>query len=218
MHTLSAPSRPARLASRSAAWLVILAALCLAGCGTVMRVDSEVKSHAKWPSPALPAGQVSYEFERMPSQTTGQADTDQSTLEALTRDALAGLGWQATTAGPAAWRVAVSAQTVTLPRAPWDDPRDGWLLRPRLSMAMGTGRGGPHVGGLMSVDMPYYQRSVTLVVRDGQTGRVAFETRAAHDGRWHDSPAVWRAMIDAALSGFPAPPAGARTVNIDIPR
>jgi hypothetical protein len=59
---------------------------------------------------------------------------------------------------------------------------------------------------------------VSLVVRDGQTGRVAYETRAAHDGRWHDSPAVWRAMIDAALQGFPAPPTGNRTVNIDIPR
>jgi hypothetical protein len=29
---------------------------------------------------------------------------------------------------------------------------------------------------------------------------------------------VWRAMIDAALQGFPAPPTGNRTVNIDIPR
>lgn len=214
MHTLSTPSRPFRFIG----WLVMLAALGLAGCGTVMRVDSEVQSHAKWPATALTTGHVSYEFERLPSQTSGLAGTDQSTLEALTREALAGLGWQATAAGPAPWRVAVSAQSVTLPRAPWDDPRDGWLLRPRLGMAVGTGRGGPHVGGLLSVDMPYYQRSVSLVVRDGQTGRVAFETRAAHDGRWHDSPAVWRAMIDAALSGFPAPPTGTRTVNIDIPR
>ena len=85
-------------------------------------------------------------------------------------------------------------------------------------MSIGTGRGGPYMGGMLSVDMPYYQRSVSLVVRDGQTGRVAYETRAAHDGRWHDSPAVWRAMIDAALQGFPAPPTGNRTVNIDIPR
>ena len=198
--------------------LTLLTWLALTGCGTVMRVDSEVQSHARWPSLALPTGKVSYEFERLPSQTTGQAHTDQDTLEALTRDALGALDWHATTTGQAPWRVAVSAQSVTLPRAPWDDPRDGWLMRPRLGMAIGTGRGGPHVGGLLSVDMPYYQRSVTLVVRDGQTGHVAFETRAAHDGRWHDSPAVWRAMIDAALRDFPSPPAGARTVNIDIPR
>lgn len=210
--------RTPSLATRLSCGLVWLAALALTGCGTVMRVDSEVQSHAQWPSLALPAGKVSYEFERLPSQTMGQAHTDQDTLEALTRDALAALDWHATTASPAPWRVTVSAQSVTLPRAPWDDPRDGWLLRHRLGLAMGTGRDGLYMGGLMSVDMPYYQRSVSLVVRDGQTGRVTFETRAAHDGRWHDSPAVWRAMIDAALRGFPAPPAGTRTVNIDIPR
>ncbi len=214
MHTHSAPCRPTRLTG----WLVMVATLILAGCGTVMRVDSEVQSHAKWPSLALPTGKVSYEFERLPSQTMGQAHTDQDTLEALTRDALAALDWHATADSPAPWRVTVSAQSVTLPRAPWDDPRDGWLLRHRLGVAMGTGRDGLYMGGLMSVDMPYYQRSVSLVVRDGQTGRVTFETRAAHDGRWHDSPAVWRAMIDAALRGFPTPPAGTRTVNIDIPR
>lgn len=213
---------PTPLIPRLIRLLTLLTWLALTGCATVMRVDSEVISHTKWPSTVLFTVQVSYEFERLPSQTTGQAGTDQRTLEALTREALAGLGWQATntttTAGQAPWRVAVSAQSVTLPRAPWDDPRDGWLLRPRLGTTMGTGRSGPHMGGLLSVDMPYYQRSVSLVVRDGQTGRVAFETRAAHDGRWHDSPAVWRAMIDAALSGFPAPPTGTRTVNIDIPR
>ena len=49
----------------------------------------------------------------------------------------------------------------------------------------------------------------------------AFEeirARAAHDGRWNSSPALWTAMLDAALQGFPAPPAGVRQVNIEIPR
>jgi hypothetical protein len=47
---------------------------------------------------------------------------------------------------------------------------------------------------------------------------VVLETSARHDGRWNDSPALWRAMLDAALSGFPQQPAGLREVNIDIPR
>ena len=210
-----------RRAVRTQFWfscVTVLTALTLTGCGTVMRVDSVVQSHAQWPSSALPTAQISYEFERLPSQNLGQSGTDQGMLETQTRDALTALGWQAMAAGGAPWRVTVSGQTLTLPRAPWDEPREGWPFRSRLGVSIGTSRGGPYMGGMLSVDMPYYQRSVSLVVRDGQTGRVAYETRAAHDGRWHDSPAVWRAMIDAALQGFPAPPTGNRTVNIDIPR
>jgi hypothetical protein len=195
------------------------AVLALSGCASVMRVDSAVQSHAKWPSGALPTSKESYEFERLPSQSAGPTATSQATLETLVRDALAPYGWElSTTSTPAPWRVTISAQTVTLPRAPWDEPREGWPLRPRLAVGLGTGHGGLYWGGMLSMDMPYYQRSVSLVVRDGQTGRVAYETQAAHDGRWHDSPAVWRAMIDAALQGFPAPPTANRTINIDIPR
>ena len=199
--------------------LLALAVLALSGCASVMRVDSAVQSHAKWPSGALPTGKASYEFERLPSQSAGSSATSQSTLEALTRDALAAHGWElAATGTPATWRVTISAQTVTLPRAPWDEPRESWPLRPRLGVGLSSGRGGLYWGGMLSMDMPYYQRSLALVVRDGQTGRVAYETLAAHDGRWHDSPAVWRAMIDAALEGFPSPHMANRTVNIDIPR
>ena len=86
---------------------------------------------------------------------------------------------------------------------------------------VGIGNGG---GGLlwspwlMRSDLPYYQRQVSLVVRDAASGRVVFETSAAHDGRWNSSPGLWRAMISAALEGFPAPPKGTRQVNIDVPR
>ena len=31
---------------------------------------------------------------------------------------------------------------MTLPRAPWDEPREGWPLRPRLAVGLGTGHGG----------------------------------------------------------------------------
>ncbi len=67
-------------------------------------------------------------------------------------------------------------------------------------------------------ETPYYQRAVSLVVRDAATGRVVYETRGAHDGRWNSSPALWMAMLDAALQGFPTPPTGVRQVNIEVPR
>ncbi|MBY0467159.1 MAG: hypothetical protein K2W33_19640 [Burkholderiales bacterium] len=72
--------------------LTLLAWLALTGCSTVMRVDSTVQSHAQWPASAFTSVLISYEFERLPSQTTGQAGTDQDMLEAQTRQALAAVG------------------------------------------------------------------------------------------------------------------------------
>jgi hypothetical protein len=68
------------------------------------------------------------------------------------------------------------------------------------------------------MDWPYYQRKVSLLVRQADSGQVVYETHAAHDGRWNSSHELWCAMLDAALQGLPTPPAGARQVNIDLPR
>jgi hypothetical protein len=57
-----------------------------------------------------------------------------------------------------------------------------------------------------------------VVVRDTQTAQVVYETTAFHDGRWRDSPALWQAMADAALEGFPRPAQAQRQINIDIAR
>ena len=110
----------------------------------------------------------------------------------------------------------VLASTTTLPRAPWDDPRD--RVWPRWGVSASNAGVGIQLGGLFSFDMPYYVRKLTLLVRDGSTGRVVYETSAAHDGRWGDSPALWRAMLEAAQTGFPAPQPGVQQNNIDIPR
>ena len=45
-----------------------------------------------------------------------------------------------------------------------------------------------------------------------------YETHAAHDGPWLDPDRALGAMFDAALQGFPAPPAGKRRVDILLPR
>ena len=112
-----------------------------------------------------------------------------------------------------------------LPRAPWEDPwNSGWG-------AFGPGFGLPGRDYVVTpsgqvilfpafprFEQPYYQRAVSLLVREAATGRVVYETRAAHDGRWHGSPSLWTAMLDAALQGFPTPPPGVRRVNIEVPR
>lgn len=207
---------------RTGRWLLAGVVLALnLGCASVMRVDSQVESHAQWGTTALPASTASYVFERTPSQAGAALADSQTTLETLAAEVLARHGWHTSASPPAAslpatWRVQVLASTTTLPRAPWDDPRD--RVWPRWGVSASNAGVGIQLGGLYSFDMPYYVRKLTLLVRDGSTGRVVYETSAAHDGRWRDSPALWRAMLEAALTGFPAPQAGVQQVNIDIPR
>lgn len=201
--------------------LVGAALLSLGGCAGVMRVDNQVESHALWGSSALSESATSYQFERLPSQQTGPQAQPQAALEGWVAQALATHGWRlqpgtepdANATPP--WRVTVSASHTTLPRAPWEEPADGRMW-PRFGLPLGAG-GRPH-GLLLSPDMPYHLRSVSVVVRDGQRGTVVYETQARHDGRWNDSPELWQAMVQAALSGFPRPAAGVRQVDIDLPR
>ena len=63
-----------------------------------------------------------------------------------------------------------------------------------------------------------YRREVGLILREAASGKVAYETHAMHEGLWSDNTAIFGAMFDAALSGFPVPPQGPRRVNIEIPR
>ena len=185
---------------------------------------------------AVPAAPQSFRFERLPSQREGRSASTQDELEGLARSALAKVGWtavDATTEAP--WRVQVSASTQRLPRAPWEDPWGGPWGSPfwgdpwgRSSIGFGLyGGRGTYIGAggqiffapaFMNLESPYYLREVSLVIRSADTGRVVYETRAAHDGRWNSTPALWAAMLDAALQGFPTPPEGVRQVDIDIQR
>jgi hypothetical protein len=45
---------------------------------------------------------------------------------------------------------------------------------------------------------------------------VVFESHASSDGPWLDNTGVFPAMFDAAMQGFPNPPAGPRQVAIQI--
>ena len=65
-------------------------------------------------------------------------------------------------------------------------------------------------------DLPWYQREVSLLIRDAASNQVVYETHAVHGGRWADGSTVLPAMFSAALSGFPNPPAGQRKINVEV--
>ena len=191
--------------------LATLAAL-LAGCAGMRIVDTEVRAFSANQGVALPA---SYRFERLPSQ---QANGDlQDRLEAIAQAALAQVGMRRDDAA-ARYSVLIELQIARDPRAPWDDPPfwGGFYHRDMVLLPSGAVVHVPMVA--MQVDMPYYRREVHLLVRRLSDGMPVFESRANHDGRWRDDDAVLPAMFEAALSGFPNPPAGLRRIDIEIPR
>lgn len=216
---------------RGCAGALLLATLALGGCGSVIRLENDVRSYANWqptavgePAP-LPAHGDLYRFERRPSQSQGPAAQEQQAIEAIARSALEKVGLRAAPETPGAsplalrWTVEVDARSLRLPHAPWEDDR--W---PGFGMP-GPGYYVNRQGQLVSrgpvfavPPTPYYQRELSLVMRDARNGQVVYETVAAHDGPWADGPKLWAALLDAALQGFPQPPAGPRRVVIEVPR
>jgi hypothetical protein len=211
------------------------ALLALGGCASVFLVDNQVQSYARWADRPTPSGTASpipqapqvYRFERLPSQQDSRSGAGQDELEKLATIALAKVGWTPAAGGVTApWTVEVGGGTLRLPRAPWESPYDGYWgggfgpgfgFPGRDYVVTGTGQI-IYAPLFLRMDTPYYKREVSVVIRHAASGRVVYETRAAHDGRWNSSNPLWSAMLDAALRDFPVPPAGLRQVNIEVPR
>ena len=193
----------------------------LGGCATSRLVDSEVTSFARW-TPAPPAPGSSYRFERLPSQQ--QPDARQQQLEAMAQAALAKVGLQHNP--PAATlSVQISAGTQPMLRPRWDGGYAAYPYGgPNIFIGSGIGGGGGSVGFGFGfplgggMEPPLYRREVSIVMRELRSNAVVYETRAAGDGPWYDSAPVIAAMFDAALRGFPVPPAGPRRVSIEMAR
>jgi len=143
----------------------------------------------------------------------------QSALEAMADPALFKAGLRRDDTAPRfAVQVTAREQQVLSPFAdPWD--YGGWG---RWGGGFGfTHRGigaGVGVGGAMypRLEQLWFHREVSVVVRDLANQQVVYETHAQNDGPWGDTRTVLPAMFEAAMQGFPNPPAGPRRVDIRI--
>lgn len=197
------------------AFSALLLIASLSGCATSWVVDSDVKSFS---SPGTVAPGASYRFERLPSQ---QADlARQESLEAMAAAALEKVGLRRDDARPQ-YSAQIGAR-VTAGLSPWADP---WLFDGPWGYGYGYpgyGRrwyGGGWYGGpafMPPAANPWYEREVSIVLRDIGTNRVVYETRARNEGPYNVSATILPVMFEAALQGFPNPPPGERRVNIEL--
>lgn len=195
------------IVNKSARAALLIGVVLLSGCAGVRLVDTQVNSFA----PQAIATGASYQFERLPSQMADPVN--QAKLEKLAEQALAKVGLKRQ--NNAALLVQVSAvqrQENTLNQG---GVGIGWGLGWVFGHgAISIGKRGPLFPGLES--RTTYWRQVSLIMRNA-AGAVVFESHASHEGIWADGEVVLAAMLDAALQGFPTPPAGVRRVNIEIP-
>ncbi len=188
------------------ALLLCMAAATLAGCSTTRVVEGQVQSFstlAGVPSPAT------YRIDRLPSQQTPAFDA----IAALAEQSLGRIGLQRDDAAPKLL-VQIGVQAGTVPRYdPYYGPHGFYGPYPWGGWYGSRGWG---MGGLwrMGEPTPLHRRAVSLVMRDAATQASVYETSAVHEDVWVADPAVFGILFDAALTGFPQPPAGPRQVRI----
>ena len=200
----------------AAIFSVATLAFFMTGCSTVQVVESDVTAFYRWTA-APPGPGTPYRFERLPSQQVVGAQQD--TVEGLARTALARVGMELNPAA-ARYSVQVMVATQVIERVHYNGVGYDGFGFPAPGVFLGGGNRGAALG--MSFPMlysdPYYRRELTLLMRDLGSGQVVFETHASSDGVQYETLAVLSAMLDAALNGFPQPPAGPRRINVQIPR
>ncbi len=200
-------------------YVVLLLSALLAGCGGMRLIESDVSALSELQTANLTGSGGSYRFERLLSQ---QAQPQaQAGLEAIAEQAMAKLGMhRAADPAQARYSVMASARTLVFQQG---DEGNLWPMgaaHGNAQVAVGIG-GQPRILGIMRPMMIVsyvYRSQASLVMREVPGMRVVFEARAAHEGPWPDSPAVYAALFDAALRDFPRPPPGIRRVRIEIPR
>ncbi len=183
--------------------MVLVAVGALSGCATSYLLDNSVQSFSQLT--ALPS-QPNYRFERLPSQQAW----GQTQLEAMADGALHKAGLRRDDANPR-YSVQISGQIQHV-LSPWASPWDGWGSFGVGHRGVGFGFMGPFP------QSPWYQRDISVIIRELPSNRVVYETRATNAGPWGDSGTVFPAMFEAAMTGFPTPPPGPRLVNVQIGR
>lgn len=203
--------------------LLVLAAavLSLPGCAGVRAIDSTVQSHSAWTATTTVAGQ-SYRFERLPlsgANAAGQANLERWTTRELSRFGLLPL---ASDGGGPRYTVLVSAEVDR-----YDSLPPGGGAGPSWRFGIGVGGGSddggwgasPFIGAGFDnylAPTPRYRRAFEIVLRNAANGEVVYQSRAFNDSGWWDDTTVLPALVQAALEGFPKPPAASRVVRIPL--
>jgi hypothetical protein len=203
------------------AWVAL--ATVLTGCAATS-VVSQVSAYGPWPEASKPGA---YAFERLPSQAAQGAD--QARLEAAAEPALSKRGFhRVDQIERAQYTVQIDASVRTEPRVRHDPllapygmhpghvgPGQPFFWRPGVGGWWGPGGSGLSLS--LALEPPWVTLDVRLLIRDRRDGRVLYETQATHDRVGSIDEAVLPYVFEAALDGFPRPPAGRRVVTVPLP-
>ena len=179
---------------------LLLAACALAGCAALSTVTREVTTFSEWPADRKPGR---YAFERLPSQ---KADAPrQAELESAAAKALEKAGFAvAADAAQADVIVQIGARVSRADISPWDDPLwwgwgAGYWRAPTWRVPRAH-----YYTGLHTDWYRRYERNVALLLRDRASSVPLFEAHAQTEGGTVGDAALFGAMFEAALQGFPA--------------
>jgi Domain of unknown function (DUF4136) len=202
----SAPMKRPRPRALAATLAAAACALALTGCVTApSAITAEVQSYGAWPPGRQPAD---YVFERLPSQNDDPMQT--AAVENAARGALERAGFRLA-AEPASADIKVQAGIrlvrTTVEAWPADPFWPGPWYGPSVAWGLGWGfpvRGASFSFGFQSAAPAYAsaEREVALVMRDGKTHQVLYETHARYDSRVA-TEALLDSLFDAALRDFP---------------
>lgn len=197
----------------TAIFALVFTGFFITGCAGLRVVESDVTAFYKW-NAAPPGPGTPYRFERLPSQQAVGAQQDP--IEGIARTALAKVGMEL---NPATARYSVQVRVITqvIEQAGYGGGYDGFgFAAPGVFLGGGNRGVGFGLSFPIGYSSAYYRRELTFLVRDLSTSQVVFETRAVNDGRQNETLAALALMMDAALQGFPQPPAGPRRVTVQI--
>lgn len=191
--------------------------LLLSGCAVMNRLNNEVSSFGPWPTQRVPG---TYAFERLPSQQEHPKLQEQ--LENAARPAVDAAGFKPVASGEKAEYLMQLAARVSS-TDPWytNDPfiwrgslRYGWDWGPRRFGRSGWGMGLGYEFASMSDSK--FDREVAILIRDGKTGELLYETRASNSGQTASITYLLPAMYRAAMNDFPSTAPNPRQVTEDI--
>ena len=197
-------------------------AALLAGCASMNAVDTSVATFGAWPADVAPG---TYAFDRLPSQQANMPR--QQSLENAAAQALAVAGFRPAAHGAKPeMMIQIGARTERFEQAPWDDPF--WWGGPRRFGYRGWASSGPYGPwgpygyhhGLWAPFPPapdVYLHEVALLIRDANTGKALYETRASSDGYSSGGDRLLAAMFDASMKDFPRTNDKAHNVRVELP-